>query len=108
MLLQTESCRPKRLGFILRHWKNCAQIVRGRDEQWLTSHGEAVKQFEAAFEDFLLSLKIDSATEKRRESSRVSAFRTATTWSFIKFENYTLLDRFLSLLQYINTPFADD
>ncbi|MCJ1244382.1 hypothetical protein MMC30_001580 [Trapelia coarctata] len=69
---------------------------------------EAIKQFEAAYNDLVLSMKIDSATGNRRDENRLKAFRSAITWSFTKFEIYSLLERISRLQQYANMLLADE
>ncbi|MCJ1401500.1 hypothetical protein MMC11_004714 [Xylographa trunciseda] len=95
------------LSKILKKLRDHAQSS-GQDEKWLADHGEAIKQFEAAYDDLVLSLKIDPATGKRKEESRLKAFRSATAWSFTKFEVYTLLERISRLQQYANMLLADE
>ena len=80
----------------------------GRDEKWLIDHGDAIKQFETAYDDFLSSMNFDPATGKRRDENRFKAFRSAAAWSFTKFEVYSLLERISRLQQYANMLLADE
>lgn len=77
-------------------------------EKWLSDHGDVVRQFEVAYDDLAQFLKIDLATGKRKEENRFTAFRTASTWSFTKFEVCSLLERIGRLQDYANTLLADD
>jgi hypothetical protein len=76
--------------------------------KWLSDHGDVVRQFEVAYDDLAQFLKIDPATGKRKEENRFKAFRTASTWSFTKFEVYSLLERIGRLQDYANTLLADE
>jgi hypothetical protein len=77
-------------------------------DKWLSDHGDVVRQFEVAYDDLAQFLKIDPATGKRKEENRFKAFRTASTWSFTKFEVYSLLERIGRLQDYANTLLADE
>jgi hypothetical protein len=77
-------------------------------DEWLRDHVDVVRQFEAAYDDLAQFLKIDPATGKKKEESRFKALRSASTWSFTKFEVYTLLERIGRLQDYANTLLVDD
>jgi Fungal N-terminal domain of STAND proteins len=77
-------------------------------DKWLNDHVDIVRQFEAAYDDFAQSLRIDPATGKRKAENRLRALRSASSWSFTKFEVYNLLERIVRLQDYANTLLADD
>jgi hypothetical protein len=95
------------LSRILERLRDHAHLL-DRDEKWLTDHREVIRQFEAAYDDLASAMKIDPATGKRKDESRLKAFRGVTIWSFTKFEIYSLLERTTRLQQYANTLLADD
>jgi hypothetical protein len=77
-------------------------------DNWFSDHVDVVRQLEAAYDDLAQFLKIDPATGRRKEENRFKALRSASTWSFTKFEVYTLLERIGRLQDYANTLLADD
>lgn len=77
-------------------------------EKWLAEHSDVVRQFEAAYDDLALSLKLDPSTGQPKEESRFKALRTASRWSFTKIQVYSLLGRVTRLQQYANTLLSDD
>lgn len=95
------------LSALLERLKKRAQAA-SHDEMWLAEHQQIVRQFEVAYEELVLALKLDPITGRRKEESRLKAVRTVATWSFTKFEVYALLERMGKLHQYADSLLADD
>ncbi len=95
------------LSKLLQRLRDRARAV-DRDEKWVAEHSDVVRQFEAAYDDLALSLRLDPSTGHAKEESRFKAIRTASRWSFTKFQVYSLLERVTRLQQYANTLLSDD
>ncbi|KAL8991865.1 MAG: hypothetical protein Q9169_007581 [Polycauliona sp. 2 TL-2023] len=78
------------------------------DETWLADHKDIVRQFEAAYDDLAMTLRIDAVTGQIKQESKMRVARTMLTWSFSKSEIYSLLERITRLQQYANLLLIDD
>ncbi|KAL8690273.1 MAG: hypothetical protein Q9218_004239 [Villophora microphyllina] len=78
------------------------------NETWLADQKDIVRQFEAAYDDLAMTLKIDTVTGQIRQQSKLRAARTMLTWSFSKSEIYSLLERITRLQQHANLLLVDD
>jgi hypothetical protein len=83
-------------------------LSHNQDENWLSEHGDIVRQFEIACDDFALALKVDPTTGKRKDESRLKNLKNVATWSFTKFEVFALLERITRLQQHANSLLADE
>lgn len=69
------------LSKLLQRLRDRAQTAR-HDETWLADHKDIVRQFEAAYDDLVMTLKIDAVTGKIKEESKLRLARTIAKWSF--------------------------
>lgn len=95
------------LSKLLQRLRDRAQTARHHDT-WLADHKEIVGHFEAAYDDLAMTLKLDGATGRIEERTRLRAAYTKAKWSFSKAEVYSLLERVTRLQQYANVLLADD
>ena len=95
------------LSKLLQRLRDRAQTAR-HDETWLADHKDIVRQFEAAYDDLAMTLKIDAVTGKIKEESKLRVARTIAKWSFSKSEVYSLLERITRLQQHANVLLVDD
>jgi len=95
------------LSKLLQRLRDRAQTAR-HDETWLADHKDIVRQFEAAYDDLAMTLKIDAVTGKIKEESKLRLARTIAKWSLSKSEVYSLLERITRLQQHANVLLVDD
>lgn len=95
------------LSKLLQRLHDHAEKARS-DETWLADHRDIVRQFEAAYDDLAMTLRIDTVTGQIKQESKLRVARTMLTWSFSKSEIYSLLERITRLQQYANLLLTDD
>lgn len=95
------------LSKLLQRLRDRAKKARS-DETWLADHKDIVRQFEAAYDDLAMTLRIDAVTGQIKQESKLRAARTMLTWSFSKSEIYSLLERITRLQQHANLLLVDD
>ncbi|KAL8689285.1 MAG: hypothetical protein Q9224_004672, partial [Gallowayella concinna] len=79
------------LSKILQRLQDRAAKAHSSDT-WLADHKDVVRQFQAAYDDLVITLRIDAVTGQIKQESKLKVTRTMLTWSFSKSELYSLLE----------------
>ncbi|KAL8683685.1 MAG: hypothetical protein Q9186_000319 [Xanthomendoza sp. 1 TL-2023] len=95
------------LSKILQRLQDRAAKAHSSDT-WLADHKDVVRQFQAAYDDLVITLRIDAVTGQIKQESKLKVTRTMLSWSFSKSELYSLLERITRLQQYANLLLVDD